>query len=86
MNKKFTSIDPVKFYCQKVLPLVYDDELSYYETLCKLASTLNDVIDNVNNIPEYIQSLVSDEKLKEILSELLNVLEKQIASANEEKK
>lgn len=26
-----------RFWCQKVLPLVYDDSLSYYEVLCKLA-------------------------------------------------
>lgn len=27
---------PFKFWCQKALPLVYDDSLSYYEVLCKL--------------------------------------------------
>ena len=25
-----------RFWCQKVLPLVYDDSLSYYEVLCKI--------------------------------------------------
>ena len=74
-----------KFWCQKVLPLVYDDSLSYYETLCKMSYKLNEVINNMNKIPDYIASLVSDEKLKEILSELLNTLEEQIASANEKK-
>lgn len=28
-------------YCQPVLPLVYDDSLSYYETLCKVIDRLN---------------------------------------------
>ena len=83
MNTNFTTIDKFKFYCQKILPLVYDDSLSYYETLCKLTCVLNEVIENVNNIPEYIQSLVSDERLKDILATLLNSLEEQIASANE---
>lgn len=83
MNTNFTTIDKFKFYCQKILPLVYDDSLSYYETLCKLTCVLNDVIENINNIPEYIQSLVSDERLKDILANLLNSLEEQIASANE---
>ena len=77
-------INVFKFWCQKVLPLVYDDSLSYYETLCKIVKTLNEVINAVNKLPEYIQSLVSDDKLKEILSELLNQLEEQIASANEQ--
>ena len=30
------------FWCQKVLPLVYDDSLSYYEFLCKLWKNLVD--------------------------------------------
>ena len=29
---------------QKVLPLVYDDSLSYYEQICKLTNTINDII------------------------------------------
>lgn len=33
-----------KFWCQKVLPLVYDDTLSYYEILCKVVSYINDLI------------------------------------------
>lgn len=81
----FNKINNIHFWCQKVLPLVYDESLSYYETLRKFAFTLNQVIDNVNNIPDYIASLVSDDKLKEILNELLNTVEEQIASANEMK-
>lgn len=38
------------FYCQKVLPLVYDESLSYYEFLCKLMRKLNEVIENVNKL------------------------------------
>ena len=37
-----------RFWCQKVLPLVYDDALSYYEVLGKMVQYLNDVIDVVN--------------------------------------
>lgn len=77
------NIEKVKFWCQKVLPLVYDDSLSYYETLCKIAHKLNEVINAVDGLPEYIGELISDDKLKEILSTLLEQLEEQIASANE---
>lgn len=83
MSNNFKSIDHFKFWCQKVLPLVYDDSLSYYETLCKVIKTLNDVIADINALPNYIKDLVSDERLKEILQELLNNLQEQIASANE---
>ena len=34
---------PFRFWCQKVLPAVYDDSLSYYELLCKVIAYLNDM-------------------------------------------
>lgn len=39
--------------CAKVLPISYDDSLSYYEAICKLTGKLNDVINYVNNNLEY---------------------------------
>ena len=33
------------WWCNKVLPLVYDDSLSYYEVLCKIMSTIKDLIE-----------------------------------------
>lgn len=47
-----------EFWCQKVLPLVYDDSLSFYEVLCKLKSKLNEVIENLNKQGEYIETQV----------------------------
>ena len=51
-----------RFWCQKVLPLVYDDSLSYYELLCKvvdylnnLAKTVNIMQDELTAINDYIQ-------------------------------
>lgn len=41
-------IEGFKIWCQKVLPLVYDDSLSYYEVLCKVVAKLNEVIENTN--------------------------------------
>ena len=46
-----------KFWCQKVLPLVYDDSLSYYETLCKVVKYLNDVIANVDVLHDDVDAL-----------------------------
>ena len=34
-----------RFWCYKVLPLVYDDSLSYYEILCKVVKYINNLID-----------------------------------------
>lgn len=37
------------FSCMKVLPTVFDDALSYYETLCQVTDKLNEVIEYVNS-------------------------------------
>lgn len=49
-----------KFWCQKVLPLVYDDSLSYYEVLNKMVVYLNQVIDNINADIDNIEELEDD--------------------------
>lgn len=36
-------------YVQKVLPLVYDDSLSYYEVLAKVVAKVNELIDFTEN-------------------------------------
>lgn len=78
----FNKADFIRAYCYKILPLVYEDSLSYYEVLCKMKSALNDVIENVNNLPEYIADLIEqfitsgaiDEVVREILANyILNV-------------
>ena len=48
---------PFRFWCQKVLPLVYDDSLSYYELLCKVIDYLNKTIENVNELSENFDEL-----------------------------
>ena len=55
-----------KFWCYKVLPLVYDDSLSYYEVLCK-------VVDYINKLIEQ-DKIFGDEltKLKEDLTTVQN--------------
>ena len=51
------NIKTFRFYCQKILPLVYDDSLSYIETLCKVSSKLNEVIDDYNELIDYYNTL-----------------------------
>lgn len=40
--------EPFRFWCQTVLPSVYDDSLSYYELLNKVVAYLNEMGDNVS--------------------------------------
>ena len=43
-------IDNLRYWCHKILPLVYDDSLSYYEVLCKTSAKLNEVIASTNGL------------------------------------
>ena len=43
-------IEKIRFWCQTVLPTVYDDSLSYYECLCKFAEKLNEIVAFVNEL------------------------------------
>ena len=52
-----------RFWCQKVLPLVYDESLSYYETLCKVVKYINDLIAQDKAFSDDIQDLQNDLKV-----------------------
>lgn len=39
-----------RFWCQSVLPVVYDGSLSYYEVLCKCVDYINKLIDTDKEI------------------------------------
>ena len=49
-----------KFWCQKVLPLVYEESLSYYEILCKVVKYINDLIASDKEIIEEVDKLKAD--------------------------
>ena len=56
----FNNVTPLYYWVQKVLPLVYDDSLSYYELLGKVVEKLNVLIKNNAELPSYIQKLIED--------------------------
>ena len=51
-----------RMWCQKILPLVYEDSLSYYEVLCKCVKYINELIDNDKIVADELDSL--EEELK----------------------
>lgn len=53
-------ISPFIFWCQKVMPAVLDDSLSFYEVLCKLTAKLNDAIETINGHSELIKTMQSE--------------------------
>lgn len=53
-------IGSFRFWCQKILPAVYDDSLSYYELLCKVIDKLNELIEKDNEQSEVINILINE--------------------------
>ena len=82
------------WFCHKVLPLVYDDSLSYYEVLCKLTKKINEVIELAEELKNAYEEILSyyenirqeideaiDEKYAELDAEVkaeLNALETRV--------
>lgn len=54
-----------RFWCQSVLPLVYDDSLSYYEVLCKVVDYINKLIDSDKEIIDDVDELKDEIKTVE---------------------
>lgn len=54
---EYTDLKPFRYWCQKVLPLVYDDSLSYYELLAKVVTYLNQAMEDVETLNEDVTNL-----------------------------
>lgn len=67
--KKF---EPFHFWCHKVLPLIYDDSLSYYETLCKLYALVTKLIELCNELIDAVKELNGRVTVLEQTVDLLN--------------
>ena len=86
----YIDLKPFKFWCQKALPLIYDDSLSYYEVLCKLTEKVNEVIERINEnfsseitsaIDKYFNNLMVD-AIYDATTETIT-LEKEISADGE---
>lgn len=67
-----SEISSFRFWCQKVLPAVYDDSLSYYELLCKVIAKLNEVINSQNGTNDHVTELAQQfEQLKNDLQDTI---------------
>lgn len=67
-------IRPFEFWVQRILPLAYDDSLSYLEVLLKVKIKLNEVISWANNYQSQLYEYV-DQKVLENLKEMESQLQ-----------
>jgi hypothetical protein len=59
------------FWCQKTLPTVFDDSLSYYEVLCQLACYINDILEDLKGLSQGTEDLSKEiEELEKVVDEI----------------
>lgn len=63
------------FWCQKVLPLVFEESLSYYEVLCKLGYKIQEVIEYLDTL-----QIVSKDDLDKAIANLKIYVDNQDAN------
>lgn len=64
------TLQDFQFWCQRVLPAVYDSSLSYYELLCKVVDYLNKTMQNVNALNGNSQKMQREiEELNKLFQE-----------------
>lgn len=74
----YKDLQPFRFWCQKVLPLVYDDSLSYYELLCKTIDYLNKTMEDVGTLEGDVTNLhKAYEQLQDYVNNYFNTLDVQ---------
>lgn len=78
---KNKQLSPFSFWCQKVLPLVYDESLSYYEVLCKAGAYINQLIESDKEISEALAAFA--ENYGKLLSLITPELEELIDIVNQ---
>lgn len=60
LTNAVNELKPFRFWCQHVLPLVYDDSLSYYELLCKVVAYLNEMADKISLIDPFVGAITQE--------------------------
>lgn len=53
----YTELPKFRYWCYKVLPLVYDNSLSYYEVLCKVVAYINQLIQQDKDFADDLEEL-----------------------------
>lgn len=53
----YSEQEKLPYWCQKVLPLTYDESLSYYEVLAKVVTYINNLIEDVATLEDNLETL-----------------------------
>lgn len=80
---EWNKLNKFRFWSQKVLPLVYDDSLSYYEVLCKVVDYINKMLENEQTLYDMFEPLVSElGELETALKQLQKTVNESLIALN----
>ena len=80
MNRNIKPINPFVVFCQKVIPLAFDESMSYYECLCALTNYLQTIVipavnnnaDAVTELQNYVENYFSNLDVQEEINNKLD--------------
>lgn len=70
MANGFKELKPFRYWCAKVLPMVYDNSLSYYELLGKVIEYLNVTMEDVDLLNNYFDGIEVQEEIDNALDRM----------------
>lgn len=70
----YTNLEPFRFWCQTVLPSVYDESLSYYELLCKVVHILNETTKDVTILHDFVDNYFTNLDVQEEINTKLDAM------------
>lgn len=80
MNRNIKPINPFVVFCQKVIPLAFDESMSYYECLCALTNYLQTIVvpavnnnaDAVTELQNYVENYFTNLDVQEEINNKLD--------------
>ena len=73
-----SNLSELRFCCYKILPLVYDESLSYYEVLCKMRDYINKMLGDIKelesvyqDLEEYIAEYFEEHGVEDLIREIV---------------
>ena len=77
------NLTKLRYWTFKILPLVYDDSLSYYEVLTKVTNKVNELVDSNNTMPQAITDEITKQLDESYATDINNKINSAVNTVTE---
>ena len=77
------NLTKLRYWTFKILPLVYDDSLSYYEVLAKVTNKVNELVDSNNTMPQAITDEITKQLDESYAADINNKINNAVNTVTE---